>query len=153
TSARDAGRDTSSMIERNANIRLSVIVPVGKRHEDITELYAEYRRGLDALRTPYEVVFVVDGPHRDVIEGLESLIATDTGNIIMVVLNRSFGESTAIMAGFERCSGELIMTLPAYHQINPEDLGKLLAPLDRKDVVVGWRWPRKGGALERLRRA
>lgn len=141
------------MIERNSNVRLSVIVPVGARHEDITELYAEYARGLDALHTPYELVFVVDGPHRDVIAKLESLIDSGAGNLIMVVLNRSFGESTAIMAGFERCAGELIMTLPAYHQINSEDIGKLIAPLDRKDVVVGWRWPRAGGALERLRRA
>jgi len=140
------------MNERNSNIRLSVIVPVGPRHENITELYAEYRRGLDALHLAYELVFVVDGPHRDVIQALESLPAAQAGNLIVLVLNRSFGESTAIMAGFERCSGELIMTLPAYHQIDPEDLGKLLAPLERKDVVVGWRWPRKGGGLEKLRR-
>jgi glycosyltransferase involved in cell wall biosynthesis len=141
------------MIERNPAIRLSVIVPVGNRHEDITELYAEYRRGLEALRVSYEFVFVVDGPHRDVIQGVEGLIAADAGNIVMVVLNRTFGESTAIMAGFERCSGEWIMTLPAYHQINPEDIAKLLAPLERKDVVVGWRWPRKSGAVERFRRS
>jgi glycosyltransferase involved in cell wall biosynthesis len=141
------------MIERNTSIRLSVIVPVGSRHEDIGELYEEYCRGLDLLRTPYEFVFVVDGPHRDVIQGLESLINSGAGNIIMVVLNRTFGESTAIMAGFERCSGELILTLPAYHQINPEDIGKLVTALERKDVVVGWRWPRAGGAFEKFRRA
>jgi glycosyltransferase involved in cell wall biosynthesis len=144
------------MIEHNTNTRLSVIVPVGTRHEDITELYREYRRGLDALRIPYEFVFVVDGPRRDVIQGLESLINSNAGNsagqITMVVLNRVFGESTAIMAGFERCSGELIMTLPAYHQIDTDDIAKLLEPLDRKDVAVGWRWPRKSGLFERIRR-
>jgi glycosyltransferase involved in cell wall biosynthesis len=140
------------MIEHNSQARLSVIVPVGNRHEDVIDLYKEYRRGLDALRLPYEMVFVVDGPHRDVIRGLESLLAAGE-DLIMVVLNRSFGESTAIMAGFERCSGEWILTLPAYHQINPEDFGKLLAPLDTVDVVVGWRWPRKGGLFERFRRS
>jgi glycosyltransferase involved in cell wall biosynthesis len=140
------------MIERNPGIRLSVIVPVGSRHENISELYEEYCRGLDSLRTPYEFVFVVDGPHRDVIQGVESLLTAGAGNIIMVVLNRSFGESTAIMAGFERCSGELIVTLPAYHQIDPEDIGKLVTCLERKDVAVGWRWPRAGGGFEKLRR-
>jgi glycosyltransferase involved in cell wall biosynthesis len=141
------------MIERNTSIRLSVIVPVGARHEDISELYQEYCRGLDLLRAPYEFVFVVDGPYRDVIQGLESLINAGAGNIVMVVLNRTFGESTAIMAGFERCSGELILTLPAYHQINPEDIGKLVSCLERKDVAVGWRWPRVGGGFEKFRRA
>jgi glycosyltransferase involved in cell wall biosynthesis len=141
------------MIERNSNIRLSVIVPVGARHENITELFQEYSRGLDPLRTPYEFVFVVDGPYRDVIQGLESLINSGASNLSVVVLNRSFGESTAIMAGFERCSGELILTLPAYHQINPDDIGKLVSTLDRKDVAVGWRWPRAGGGFEKIRRS
>lgn len=141
------------MIERTAHTRLSVIVPVGSRHENMTELHAEYRRGLDALHVPYEVIFVVDGPYRDVIQSLESLIEAGTPNLTLVVLNRSFGESTAIMAGFERSSGELIMTLPAYHQINVEDLGKLLAPLDRRDVAVGRRWPRKSNMLDRIRRS
>ena len=50
------------MIDRNTSIRLSVIVPVGTRHEDLRELYHEYCRGLDPLRIPYEFVFVVDGP-------------------------------------------------------------------------------------------
>jgi glycosyltransferase involved in cell wall biosynthesis len=141
------------MIDRNMGIRISVIVPVGARHENITELYGEYCRGLDPLRTPYEFVFVVDGPHRDVIQDLESLISSGAPNMIVVALNRSFGESTAIMAGFERCSGELILTLPAYHQINPDDLGKLVTCLERKDVAVGWRWPRAGGGFEKFRRA
>src|SRR5262249_15165026 len=141
------------MIERNTNIPLSVIVPVGARHEDIGQLYREYCRGLDLLRTPYEFVFVVDGMYRDVIQGLETLINSGATNLTMVVLNRSFGESTAIMAGFERCSGELILTLPAYHQINPEDISKLVGALERKDVAVGWRWPRAGGMFERLRRS
>jgi glycosyltransferase involved in cell wall biosynthesis len=141
------------MSERNPSIRISVIVPVGPRHEDVRELYEEYRAGLDALNTGYEFVFVVDGPRTDVIRGLEELIDSGEGNIVMVVLNRAFGESTAIMAGFERACGEIILTLPAYHQINSEDIGKLVAPLETKDVVVGWRWPRAGGALERMRRS
>ena len=140
------------MSERNPN-RISVIVPVGRRHENICELYEEYRAGLDAVHLPYEFVFVMDGLHRDAMRDVESLLDAGYENITMVVLNRSFGESTAIMAGFERSSGDIILTLPAYHQINAEDIGKLIAPLETKDVVQGWRWPRAGSTLERLRRA
>ena len=140
------------MSERNS-VRISVIVPVGRRHEAVRELYEEYRAGLDRLRTTYEFVFVLDGPHADVIRDLEPLIDSGESNIAMVVLNRSFGESTAIMAGFERSHGEIILTLPAYHQIDSEDIGKLVTALDTRDVVVGWRWPRAGGALERIRRS
>ena len=140
------------MSERN-QIRISVIIPVGRRHEPLRELYDEYRAGLDALRMPYEVVFVMDGPYRDAMSEVGALIDAGSGNIQMIVLNRSFGESTAIMAGFERSCGDIIMTLPAYHQINAEDVAKLVAPLETKDVAQGWRWPRKGGSLERLRRS
>jgi glycosyltransferase involved in cell wall biosynthesis len=141
------------MSERNTGINLSVIIPVGSRHADVRELYAEYRLALDGLRTPYELIFVLDGPYRDVMDGLETIIQTGSSNIIVVALNRSFGESTAIMSGFERASGELIMTLPAYHQVNPADIAKLIGALEVKDVAVGWRWPRAGGVLERIRRA
>src|ERR1700748_3245470 len=140
------------MSERNLN-RISVIIPVGRRHEALRELYAEYSAGLDTVRMPYEFVFVMDGPHRDAMAEVEALIDQGQGNIQMVVLNRSFGESTAIMAGFERASGEIIMTLPAYHQIIAEDIPKLIAPLETKDLAQGWRWPRKGGGLERVRRS
>jgi glycosyltransferase involved in cell wall biosynthesis len=140
------------MSERN-QARISVIIPVGQRHEDLRELYQEYRAGLDATRLPYEFIFVMDGPHRNAMSEVESLIDAAPGNLLMVVLNRSFGESTAIMAGFERAAGEIILTLPAYHQIIAEDIPKLLAPLETRDAVQGWRWPRAGGALERLRRS
>ncbi len=97
------------------------------------------------MRLPYEFVFVMDGPHRDAMAEVGALIDAGPANVQMVVLNRSFGESTAIMAGFERASGDIIMTLPAYHQIIAEDIPKLVAPLETKDVAQGWRWPRKGG--------
>jgi hypothetical protein len=130
-----------------------VIIPVGRRHDKILELYEGYRAGLESVRLPHEFIFVMDGPYRDVMTEVETLIDSGPGNILMVVLSRSFGESTAIMAGAERATGDIILTLPAYHQINAEDIGKLIAPLETKDVAQGWRWPRKGNPLERLRRS
>src|SRR5579859_6002574 len=140
------------MTENNTGVRISVIIPVGWRHSDIRELYADYRAGLDVLRVPYEFVFVLDGPHPEVMSTLNALIESERSNIVVVALNRAFGESTAIMTGFERSSGSVIMTLPAYHQIDSADISKLVAKLDASDVAVGWRWPRAGGMLERMRR-
>jgi len=141
------------MSDANTGIHLSVIIPVGSRHADVRELYADYKLALDGLKRTYEFIFVLDGPRRDVMEGLEDIIQAGGSNIIVVALNRAFGESTAIMSGFERASGEAIMTLPAYHQVNPEDIAKLVDTLAAQDVAVGWRWPRAGGVIERLRRA
>src|SRR5579863_3003711 len=141
------------MIERNRKVQLSVIIPVGGRHADIGELYSEYRAGVASLRMTHEFIFVLDGPNPTVMRDLEALIDAGDDGIMLVCLNRHFGESTALMAGFERASGELILTLPAYHQVEGGEIGKLVSRLDSADVVVGWRWPRAGGALEKLRRS
>ncbi len=71
----------------------------------------------------------------------------------VISLTRPFGEATALMAGFEHASGQIIVTLPAYHQIEAADVGKLVAALDSSDLAIGRRWPRAGGTLERLRRS
>lgn len=141
------------MTERDPRIQLSVIIPVGKRYANTRELYAEYQLGLEPVRLAYEFIYVLDGPHPLVLGELEQLIGEGANNIIVISLSRPFGESTALMAGLERASGDVIVTLPAYHQVDGRDVAKLLAPLETSDVAIGWRWPRVGGALEKMRRA
>jgi glycosyltransferase involved in cell wall biosynthesis len=141
------------MTERDAQVQLSVIIPVGKRYAHARELYDEYVSGLESVRLTREFIFVLDGPHPQVLAELEQLISEGAANVKAVCLSRPFGESTALMAGVERAAGELILTLPAYHQIDGRDVAKLLAPLETDDVAIGWRWPRSGGLLEKARRA
>jgi glycosyltransferase involved in cell wall biosynthesis len=140
------------MVELNPDVELSVIVPVGGRQADPATLYAEYKTGLDAMRQRYEMIFVLDGPREKFAAGLRALL--DAGERFTVIsLSRPFGEATALMAGFEHASGQVIVTLPAYHQIEAADVAKLVAGLDSADVVIGHRHPRAGGPFERMRRA
>jgi glycosyltransferase involved in cell wall biosynthesis len=139
------------MTDRASAIDISVIVPVGARHADAAALVADYRAGLDALGRHYEMIFVLDGAQEDFAAGLRQLIAGGE-RITVISLTRRFGEATAIMAAFAHAAGQVIVTLPAYYQIEAGDLSKLVAPLSTCDLVVGRRWPRAGGAFERLRR-
>jgi glycosyltransferase involved in cell wall biosynthesis len=140
------------MVERNFDVELSVIVPVGSRQADPATLHAEYKAGLDTLGQRYELIFVLDGPREKFAAGLRTLL--DGGQRFTVIsLSRSFGEATALMAGFEHASGQAIVTLPAYHQIDARDIGQLVGGLESADVVIGRRWPRVGGLFERVRRA
>ena len=139
------------MSETTTPIELSVIVPVGPRHADAQELYKDYKSGIASLRLTYELIFVLDGPRNDFAEGLKRL--AEAGEEFTVVsLTRQFGEATALMAGFEYASGASIVTLPAYFQIEQSEIGKLVDTLDAADLVIGRRYPRAGGAFERLRR-
>jgi glycosyltransferase involved in cell wall biosynthesis len=131
---------------------MSVIIPVGKRHSDIKRLYHDYVDGLRALDKPYEMIFVLDGPRPAAASALRQLL--DAGEkIIVITLTRAFGEATALMAGFQRASAPIIVTLPAYDQIEPREIATLVSRLDQADLVIGYRWPRAGTAFETLRRA
>lgn len=139
------------MAQINPAIQLSVIVPVGVRHGDLVALHHDYRQALDHIGRPYEFIYVLDGALPDAAEALDQLLRSGE-RLTVVCLTRLFGESTALMAGFEQASGEFLVTLPAYDQIDPNEIGKLLAGLSSADLVVSRRWPRAGGPLERLRR-
>jgi glycosyltransferase involved in cell wall biosynthesis len=135
----------------NRALEVSVIVPVGARHGDAVELHTEYRRGLDALGRSYEIIYVLDGQRPDFASGLKRLLERGEG-LTVLGLTRGFGEATALMAGFERATGQIIVTLPAYHQVEPADFARLVDALDTCNVAVGRRWPRAGGLFERIRR-
>jgi len=139
------------MNQRVSDVELSVIVPVGSRHADAAGLYAEYKTGLDAIGQVYELIFVLDGPHEAFAESLRELLAIGH-RMTVISLTRSFGEATATMAGFEHASGQVIVTLPAYHQIEGGEVTKLVAALEACDLATARRWPRAGGVFERLRR-
>jgi len=131
---------------------ISVIVPVGSRNAPISRLYAEYEAGLQPLGIPVEFIFVLDGPRPEVAAGLQPMLASG-GKVMVITLTRSFGEATALMAGFERASGDIIVTLPAYDQIQAGEIGKLVRALDQADLAIACRSPRAGSGFEKLRRA
>ena len=133
---------------------LSVIMPVGKRRAaDMTALYAEYRAGLDLLKIPYEFIVVLDGAMPEVATAFQRLLGRGE-QLVVISLTKRFGEATALMAGFQRAGGQTIVTLPAYHQVQGAEIGKLIEAVagGRTDLAVGRRWPRSGGRLENLRR-
>jgi len=139
------------MSDSRMPVDISAIVPVGSRYADPADLHAEYHAGLEALGRSYEIIFVLDGPHEKFAAGLERL-AVGGAAFTVVGLTRPFGEATALMAGFEQALGQVIVTLPAYHQVDAADLPKLVAAIEDSDLAIARRWPRSGGLFERLRR-
>jgi glycosyltransferase involved in cell wall biosynthesis len=135
-----------------ATVDISAIIPVGNRHAgDMLALHADYKAGLEALGLTYEVIVVLDGPRPELAADVQRLLSSGE-RVSVISLTKRFGEATALVAGFQRACGRIILTLPAYHQIRGNEIGKLVRALGVTDLAIGRRWPRAGSRLEAIRR-
>lgn len=129
--------------------KISVIVPITERHDEIKELYLDYKEALTRLGASYEILFVVDGDFDSAYQELKTLKANGE-NFSIIKHSRKFGEATAITTGFKKSSGNVIMILPAYFQIEKSEFPKLVAALNGYDMVVVRRWPRSDSKWNQL---
>ncbi|TCK18192.1 glycosyltransferase involved in cell wall biosynthesis [Thiogranum longum] len=130
---------------------ISAVIPVTDRYDDIRELYEDYKQGLSELGRSFEFIFVLDGEYPELLEQLKEL--QQQGDRLKIVkLSKSFGEATALSAGFDHAVGDIILTLPAYYQVEPSEIPRLITELEHCDMVISYRWPRAGSRFEMIRR-
>lgn len=122
------------------DVELSVIVPVCDLFDNSGALARKYLDDLSQTGRPFELVYVLDGEHADVLQELNEL-AGDDARLRIVQLTKNFGEATALAAGFAYTSGETILTLPAYQQLKQGEIHKVLAELEHCDMAVATRRP------------
>jgi glycosyltransferase involved in cell wall biosynthesis len=122
-------------------IELSAIIPVSERYDEVSGLYRSYKSALAASKKNFEFVYVLDGFYPEVMQTLQGL--REQGEPIRIImLAKWFGEATALTAGFEKAKGEIIVTLPAYSQVEATEIPRLISAVQDFDMVVGRRWPR-----------
>jgi len=130
---------------------ISAIVVVGQRNDDLQQLTQEYWQALESIGQPFELIVVLDGHKSDAWKALNS--ARQRGLDLKIVrLARAFGESTALVSGFDLARGEIILTLPAYYQVAADAIPELFQKLADSDMVVATRDPRRGSRFEHMRR-
>lgn len=132
-----------------AHKELSVIIPVCGRHDDIVEVFKDYHQGVTQAVDDIEFIYVLDGHYPEQLGQLESL-KLDHDDLKIVVLPKSFGEATAITAGYQHSSGRYLLTLPAYQQIQGSALPKMIEQRADVDVLVGSRTPRLDGSVNQI---
>ncbi len=117
--------------------RVSVVIPVFNEEAGLAALFDRLYPALDRLGVAYEVLFVDDGS-RDRSAAIlkdEFLRRPDVTRVILFHANH--GQHMAIVAGFEHCRGERIVTLDADLQNPPEEIAKLLSAMDAGHDYVG----------------
>jgi undecaprenyl-phosphate 4-deoxy-4-formamido-L-arabinose transferase len=117
--------------------RVSVVIPVYNEEESLPALFARVYPALDALKTPYEIVFVNDGSRDRSAAMLADQHAKRPDVTRVILFNGNFGQHRAILAGFAHVRGDRVITLDADLQNPPEEVVKLLAKMDEGYDYVG----------------
>jgi glycosyltransferase involved in cell wall biosynthesis len=128
---------------------VSVIVPVVERTDDLMTLYRAFAGELDRLGEEHEFLFVFDGGFAPAPELVA--LSHEHDSVRLFSFARTFGETAALRLGIERSRGDVIVTLPAYFQVQAEGIGPLLDGLRHgADMVVASRSPRVDSWLNQL---
>lgn len=130
---------------------LSVIIPITEknRQHDVKELHYLYKKNIERAKKSYEFIYVLDGSFPDEFQILKEL--KKNGECLKILkLAKWFGESIALSAGFENSNGKVILTLPAYHQIEEEEIPKIINAVNGYDMLIARRWPRIDKFLNKI---
>ncbi len=128
---------------------ISIVIPAYNEEENIPVLYERLKKVLDSLGKDYEIIFVDDGSEDRTPEVLKEIAEKDK-KVKVIRFRRNYGQTAAMYAGFEHAKGDVIITMDADLQNDPEDIPKLLEKMEEGyDIVSGWRKDRKDPFLSR----
>jgi glycosyltransferase involved in cell wall biosynthesis len=128
---------------------VSIIIPIFNEEENIASLVDNISEALKRQAFTYEVLFINDGSTDSSGQILEQLADTNK-QLKLIQLRRNYGQTAAIMAGFDFASGHIIVPMDADLQNDPRDIPKLVEKIkEGYDVCSGWRKERKDSLLKR----
>ncbi|MDA8744018.1 glycosyltransferase family 2 protein [Rubripirellula amarantea] len=120
------------------------VIPTFNEQESVGELASQIKSVCEANSINFKIVFVDDGSSDESWNVIERL-STETSQVVGLRLRRNFGKAAALEAGIRASSGELIITMDADLQDDPQEIPWFLTALgqasdrDGKDVVSGWK--------------
>jgi undecaprenyl-phosphate 4-deoxy-4-formamido-L-arabinose transferase len=118
-------------------LKLSVVIPVYNEEPGLQALFDRLYPALDKLGVSYEVLFVNDGSRDRSPAMLKDQFLQRPEVTRVILFSGNYGQHMAIVAGFEHCRGERIVTLDADLQNPPEEIVKLLSAMDAGHDYVG----------------
>ncbi|GKX64688.1 undecaprenyl-phosphate 4-deoxy-4-formamido-L-arabinose transferase [Pragia fontium] len=117
--------------------KVSVVIPVYNEQESLPTLLSRTIAACKQLKQQYEIILVDDGSTDASGDMLTAAAEEPDSHVIAVLLNRNYGQHSAIMAGFNQVSGDLVITLDADLQNPPEEIPRLVEVAEQGYDVVG----------------
>ena len=121
-------------------MNISVVIPLLNEQDSLTELYDWIAKVMLSNHFSYEIIFIDDGSIDGSWNVIQQLSQKDS-NVKGIRFFRNFGKSQALHAGFEKAKGDVVITMDADLQDNPEEIPDLYNMIanEHYDLVSGWK--------------
>ena len=121
-------------------MNLSIVIPLLNEDESLQELHDWITSVMDENNYSYEVIFIDDGSSDNSWKTIERLSAQNP-NVKGIHFHTNYGKSQALHAGFARASGDVVITMDADLQDNPDEIPELVNMIQngKYDLVSGWK--------------
>lgn len=119
---------------------ISVVVPLLNEEESLPELARQLENVLERVaRGKYEVLFIDDGSTDDSYRVIQDIHARNQ-RFKAIRFRTNHGKSAALAIGFAECTGDIVITMDADLQDDPNEIPSLVAKLEEGyDLVSGWK--------------
>lgn len=135
--------------ERLTFNKLSIVIPLLNEEESLNPLANEIRKAVKPLNLNYEVIFVDDGSTDGSLKVIKDICKQDR-RFRYLSFRKNYGKSAALHVGFKHVTGDVVVTMDADLQDDPNEIGNLLKKLQEgNDLVSGWKKKRFDPLIKR----
>ena len=129
---------------------LSVVIPLLNEQESLPELHHWIATVMQSNGFSYEILFIDDGSTDDSWDTIAELKEKDA-NVKGIRFLQNYGKSQALHAGFKAATGDIVITMDADLQDNPEEIPELVAMITEEgyDLVSGWKKKRYDNTISK----
>lgn len=119
---------------------ISVVIPLLNEEESLQELYSWIAKVMQSNSYEYEVLFIDDGSTDTSWNVIEKL-TNEHAQVKGIRFQKNYGKSQALDAGFEMAAGNVVITMDADLQDNPDEIPELynLIVKENYDLISGWK--------------
>jgi len=131
-------------------MNLSIIIPLLNEEESLKELHDWIASVMQSNHFSYEIIFIDDGSTDGSWEEIMKLSHKNTA-VKGIRFLKNFGKSQALHAGFKAANGDVIITMDADLQDNPDEIPELyhLIKEEGYDLISGWKKKRYDAILSK----
>lgn len=121
------------------NQTISVVIPMYNEEESLDELSYSLYKVLSEMKANYEVLLIDDGSTDGSFNKAKE-INTKNSRFHCIKLRKNYGKSSALAVGFKNAKGDIIITMDADLQDDPEEIPELVSKINSGyDLVSGWK--------------